>query len=860
MTTPSGYTPVTIDMKKVIGTGEAGTVKFYSFAPISLPNGDVVPPNPTAAGGATVVLASDGTGSVDLAPTDNAAGLGYGTRYIVKYTGVADATERLLGSIQVTTSPTALSLSSLLTANLTAAASSTPDPSKSWYTATSTALMLALRNLNNGDRVFVDGKGIYRAEVPPVTAASGNLAMTSTDGLTRFILDEDGKDYRTVVNALAYGADPTGATDSSTAISNAMALNPGKTVYLPAGTYRLDSTISYTASVVAGATAIHAPGPRLVGDGMQKTFLDVRVAGPALKVDPIGSSAQLQQFQWGGFIRALTITRVTGNSTVGARGLDITGWWHYDLTQVQCYNLDGDAIKYPLQTGYSANPDDYASLFGHITECRLTNNSGWGINAACSVGWGGNVVTQNYIGVNNGGGIYCGGHQNRITSNSIFSNGYNGSGGLKVDKTSGQPTANGLVVQDNEFDNNFLWHILLVSADGFNISQNRFNSWVTVAFGNTTSLTELHPATHIKLGDATNVQTVARGVLQGNYHRSQFSGSSVATTDFPLTCYRWENSTSSLYCRVENNNFSTLDNTPLITKYSGISSNSRSQVIEDGRQDFLSYMQRGVLARINAAQNVSNVGASPLCFESTLSNQDGDWIGNSTATYTSGAAGITLVSNLANWAVGSTIKGPGIPAATTLTAYNSGTGVGTLSANATASWTAVAVYSDNLSTGDTTSGSQVVSNVTLPTLWKAGMKVTGTGIPASTFVLRTDSANGKLYLSNAATATNATISLGLGHGFLVPYTGLYRFDLRLRVNAGAAGDRVRLYLLKNGSTERQDWQYTATISTAPTVKLNGETLLNQGDILMPGCDQINATAQAITTGADSCTFSVRAIL
>jgi Pectate lyase superfamily protein len=49
-----------------------------------------------------------------------------------------------------------------------------------------------------------------------------------------------------IVNALDYGADPTGAADSSTAINNAIAALPvsGGTVYLPAGTYKINSVIN----------------------------------------------------------------------------------------------------------------------------------------------------------------------------------------------------------------------------------------------------------------------------------------------------------------------------------------------------------------------------------------------------------------------------------------------------------------------------------------------------------------------------------------------------------------------------------------------------------------------------------------
>lgn len=65
------------------------------------------------------------------------------------------------------------------------------------------------------------------------------------------------------VSAIAYGADPTGAADSATAINNALSANPGKCVYLPGGTYKVLSEI-----------IMHANGACLVGDGPQATTIN----------------------------------------------------------------------------------------------------------------------------------------------------------------------------------------------------------------------------------------------------------------------------------------------------------------------------------------------------------------------------------------------------------------------------------------------------------------------------------------------------------------------------------------------------------------------------------------------------------
>lgn len=62
-----------------------------------------------------------------------------------------------------------------------------------------------------------------------------------------------------VVNALDYGADPTGAADSSTSIAAAVAT--GKSVYFPVGTYKITSEIALQSNT------------RLFGDGMGQSIL-----------------------------------------------------------------------------------------------------------------------------------------------------------------------------------------------------------------------------------------------------------------------------------------------------------------------------------------------------------------------------------------------------------------------------------------------------------------------------------------------------------------------------------------------------------------------------------------------------------
>jgi len=102
-----------------------------------------------------------------------------------------------------------------------------------------------------------------------------------------------------------FGADLTGTTDSTTAINNAIAqviANGGGVLYFPAGTYRVNSSLS----------AITIPGVRVVGDGRWISVIKFYGSGDCFRMYFSGSSST----QGGGF-EAFTLdgTNATGTAT-----------------------------------------------------------------------------------------------------------------------------------------------------------------------------------------------------------------------------------------------------------------------------------------------------------------------------------------------------------------------------------------------------------------------------------------------------------------------------------------------------------------------------------------------------------------
>lgn len=99
------------------------------------------------------------------------------------------------------------------------------------------------------------------------SAVVGELALGSTLTISGGTLTTTG--LRNAVNALDYGADPTGSANSTTAIVNwitACQASGARVCYLPGGTYLTDPiTLSLN-------------GLRIVGDGREKSILKARVA------------------------------------------------------------------------------------------------------------------------------------------------------------------------------------------------------------------------------------------------------------------------------------------------------------------------------------------------------------------------------------------------------------------------------------------------------------------------------------------------------------------------------------------------------------------------------------------------------
>lgn len=163
--------------------------------------------------------------------------------------------------------------------------------------------------------------------------------------------------------ARAFGADPTGTDDSSSAIQKALDVAPRrKGIFIPSGVYVIDSTVTiYNQALIFGK--------RASGNDHGAEFR----AGPNLGTDPMFSGTE--QLSRGGFHNILFrgTSDVSGGDCIDlAAAGPVTDFWRMDYVFIR--DFTGSAIKIvPSGSSWAGNPLE----FGHvkINGCGLDGTS-----------------------------------------------------------------------------------------------------------------------------------------------------------------------------------------------------------------------------------------------------------------------------------------------------------------------------------------------------------------------------------------------------------------------------------------------------------------------------------------------------
>jgi len=205
------------------------------------------------------------------------------------------------------------------------------------------------------------GSGLLAGGVGMAAPAAASAEETGVAGARR------------VVNVVERGADRTGQADSSPAFQQAIdAIAPtGGIVYIPAGQYRLDRTLTWLNRGDA-----RAPGIMFQGDGAYSTVLITTIrSGPLLRVRGVRLTGPVATtFFWGGGLHDLTIR---GDNKEGQHGLEVLGWYYGDIQNCHFVGLGGDGIRAITDLTVNPNPDFTSSTL-FLRGCWFERLGGWG--------------------------------------------------------------------------------------------------------------------------------------------------------------------------------------------------------------------------------------------------------------------------------------------------------------------------------------------------------------------------------------------------------------------------------------------------------------------------------------------------
>lgn len=207
--------------------------------------------------------------------------------------------------------------------------------------------------------------------MPPDTRAVGTGNPPSDVNAHTDALAAMGATFNVLNAAYAGGADPTGAADSQPAFAAAIASLPaaGGTITVPAGTYKLNSTVTVTVAPTASV--------RIIGAGLESTILSYAGTGDAIRM-------RASSFT-GGWAQGCELAGFTVDGTsagAASNGLHI-GDINAARVNIQVSNFTGAGsagILFENTTTWTEQ-GDYRAILNNCTQGVVFTKSGSGTNS-----------------------------------------------------------------------------------------------------------------------------------------------------------------------------------------------------------------------------------------------------------------------------------------------------------------------------------------------------------------------------------------------------------------------------------------------------------------------------------------------
>lgn len=406
-----------------------------------------------------------------------------------------------------------------------------------------------------------------------------SLSLSSGSSLVGFIQAGTGAELRTVqsrlrdtisvfdfmtVAQITDVQNKTKSLDVSGAIQEAVNFAKGRYIFMPIGTYRIDSPIELNWSSEVGT--IYEQGTKIIGESTIDTIIINRFAGYGLKHSVTSAQAAASKRMTNGELSGFSI-QFDASSPVGAAGIKLFSFWFGRIEDVMISGSKEHGIYLPVDPAISANPDNYSCAQLRVERCDIRSSTGWGINAGMfSIIW---IIDSCYIVNNLLGGVYTAGSGHSVVNTAIAGNGTNSASvGLHI-AHAGVGSPHNVHIRDNEMDNNWGCHIKL---EGYShiVEQNRFIQDASQGSGGVN-----YRNTHCVRIDPTLTGISACSVSNNLF---RFDNPGVAT----LICIHAEPVAGSTGNQCINNIFSS--SPASVVRYSFPSNRARNFAVEDGQQ------------------------------------------------------------------------------------------------------------------------------------------------------------------------------------------------------------------------------------------------------------------------------------